>query len=219
MEDVIKLYLELRNSAKQNGNEIAHTFSIKHHEDPAAFFSMAFNSITMTLELLNYYSSLWKNVDPSKYPNIEESKKQNWQRVNMIQKMNFIEIMSSFEFSAKKTVLANNLFFEDFSGRIYLSKIMKRSHDKELIGQSQLELWNGAIRLRNSLVHNNGISEETAIYNYPEVTVKVDKNMMSQGNLKHFGLITKWLLNESNLWIENANKSLNLTASKNAPTS
>ncbi|MFW6105017.1 MAG: hypothetical protein ACOC7P_00375 [Chloroflexota bacterium] len=60
--------------------------------------------------------------------------------------------------------------------------------------------------MRNSLVHNNGIPEETACYEYPEVTVKVNKDKMTQGDLKQFGLITKWLLDESKLWILNAVK-------------
>ncbi len=208
MNDVIKLYWALRSDAKKNYDELARLLRIGHHEDPSAFFGMAFNSITMTLELLDHYYLLWGRLNPSDFSNAEETREQNGQRVNLLQKLCFIEVMSSFEFSAKKIVLANIDLFDEFKGRIYLTGIMNRSHEKGLINEAQLNLWKGASILRNSLVHNNGIAEEDAKYTYPEVTVFLKNNVMTQGNLKLFGLVTKWLLAESRIWIENANKQI-----------
>jgi len=206
VQEVIKLYWELRATAEKNGDEIAQEFSVNHHEEPASFFAMAFNNITMTLELLDYYHRLWGNITSTTCSSIEEAKAQNGERVIMLQKMSFIEVMSSFEYSAKKIVLSNPSKFGSFSGRVYLSKIMQKSLKIGLIDQAALELWDGAIRLRNSLVHNNGISEETASYTYPEVTVNVNNNTMTQGNLRQFGLLSKWLLDESKTWVSDANK-------------
>lgn len=206
MQDLVKLYWELRSIAEKNGDEIAQEFSVEHHEDPAAFFGMVFNNITMTLELLDHYNRLWGNLTSTTCSSVEEARAQNGERVMMIQTMAFIEIMSSFEFSAKKTVIQKAARFGRFSERIYLSGIMKRSQEKGFIDQAKLDLWNGAIRLRNSLVHNNGISEETACYQYPEITVNVNQNAMTQGDLKQFGLLSKWVLNESKTWISAANK-------------
>jgi len=209
MHDVIKLYWELRGKAEKNGNELAHHFSVESHEDPAAFFGMAFNSLTMTIELLDHYYKLWGKLNPSAFPNVEETRKQNTERVILLQKMCFVEIMSSFEFSAKKIVLSKTDLFGTFNGRIYLSGIMTRSLEKELINENQLNLWKGAIYLRNALVHNNGIAEEDCTYDYPGATVILRKDTMTQGDLKLFGIITKWLLGESLAWIKNANQSLN----------
>lgn len=206
MKDVIKLYWELRSIAEKKGDETAQAFSLAHHEEPAAFFGMAFNNITMTLELLDYYYRLWGNLRSTTCSSVEEAREQNCQRVILLQKMSFIEIMSSFEFSSKKIVLSNNCKFGSFTGRIYLSKIMKKSKDINILNQNDFDLWNGAIRLRNSLVHNNGNSEETATYNYPETTLSVNEDKMIQGNLKLFGLLTKWVLGEAKRWISDANK-------------
>jgi hypothetical protein len=206
MDDVIKLYWSLRNDAKKNGDELARLYSVEHHEDPVAFFGMAFNSITMTLELLDHYYNLWGKLNPKDFPNVEETRAQNGQRITLLQKMCFIELMSSFEFSAKKLVHTNANVFDAFKGRLYLTNIMIRSFEKGLINGTQLSLWKGASKLRNSLVHNNGIAEEYAEYNYPEVTVFLRNNTMTQGDLKLFGLVTKWLLSESRIWLENANK-------------
>lgn len=207
MQDVIELYWDLRKTAENNGDEIAQEFNVGHHEEPASFFGMAFNNITMTLELLDYYNRLWGSLTSTACSSAELTRAQNGERVIMLQKMSFIEVMSSFEYSAKKIVLSNPSTFGGFSGRIYLSLIMKRSFEKGLIGQATLDRWNGLIKLRNSLVHNNGISEETAMYEYPEVTVHVNENQMTQGNLMQFGILNKWLLNESKLWVSDANKA------------
>jgi len=211
MQDVIKLYCELRSVAEKNGNELAHHFSVRRHEDPSAFFSMAFNSLTMTLELLDHYYNLWGKLNPASFPDVEETKKQNTERIILLQKMCFVEIMSSFEFSAKKIVSSNSDIFGTFNGRIYLSGIMRRSLENLLLNENQLNLWKGAIYLRNALVHNNGIAEEDCTYDFPDATVILRKDAMTQGDLRLFGMIIKWLLDESKDWIKNANPSLHGT--------
>jgi small nuclear ribonucleoprotein (snRNP)-like protein len=216
MDDLIKLYWKLRSIARELGDEIAQEFSVAPHEEPAAFYAMAFNGITMAIELLGYYKRVWGNLSSATNSTVEEAREQNSQRVILLEKMTFIEIMSSFEFASKNIVLSNPQKFGAFSGRIYLSGIMKRSLDIGLIGQADLNLWNGAVRLRNSLVHNNGVSEETARYLYPEVTIEVNENTMTRGNLKVFGLLTKWMLNESKMWISGANKKIQPTANATA---
>jgi hypothetical protein len=207
MDDLIQLYWNLRSTAEKSGDEIAKIYEVGHHEDPASFFGMAFNSITMTLELLDHYNNLWANLNPADFPNAEETREQNGQRVTLLQKMCFIELMSAFEFSAKKAVLNNKSTFGEFKGRIYLTGIMNKSKDIGLIDDAQLQLWKGASKLRNSLVHNNGIAEENAQYDFPDVKVTLKEGVMSQGDLKLFALVSEWLLVEANSWLKNANKA------------
>lgn len=201
MESVIKLYWELRSIAGNNGDEVARTLSVVPNEDPAAFFNMAFNNISFTLELLDHYHNLFSKQTTTRCSSVEEARAENAQRIIHFQKMGFIEIMSAIEFAAKKVVREKTATFGTFPKKIYLSTIMQRSFDKDLITEADLNLWKGAIRLRNSLVHNNGISYETACYKYPDVTVHVNSNEMTQGKLDFFGLVTKWLLDSSMVWI------------------
>jgi hypothetical protein len=207
VRDLVELYWELRDDAKKSGDEVAQLFGVENHEDPASFFGMAFNSITMTLELLDHYYNLWGKLNQRDFLNVEETREQNGQRVILLQKMCFIEVMSSFEFCAKKVVLENESLFGEFKGRIYLTGIMERSQKKGILNESQINLWRGASKLRNSLIHNNGIAEDNVQYEYPNVTVTLQENLMIQGNLKLFALVTKWLLREARLWIENANNA------------
>ena len=207
VKDLVELYWELRNDAKKNGDEVALFFGVEKHEDPASFFGMAFNSITITLELLDYYYNLWGKLNQKDLPNVKETREQNAERVILLEKMCFISVMSSFEFCAKKVVLEKKSLFGEFRGRIYLTGIMERSENKGIINKSQFNLWRGINKLRNSLVHNNGIAEENVQYEYPNVTLTLQENVMTQGNLKLFPLLIKWLLIEAQLWIKNANKA------------
>jgi hypothetical protein len=211
MEDIVKLYWNLRAESERYGDEVGEIFGVGHHEDPASFLGRAFNSITMTLELLDHYHTLWGKLNPKEFPKPEETREQNGQRVTLLQKMCFIELMSAFEFSAKRTVLVNEQLFGKFKGLIYLTVVMERSKDKGLLSEDQLHLWKGASILRNSLVHNNGFAEKNEVYSYPQVRVTLRSDRMSQGNLKLFGLVSKWLLLEARLWLENANKQIQPT--------
>ena len=205
MKNVVMQYWELGEISKAYGNEVAQFFSIAAHEHPAGFFNAVFNNIILTIEFLNYYETLWSDIKPTSSKNVEKAKEENAQRVTLIQKMSFIEIMSFFEFFSKRIVQERSKFGR-FSGNIYLSKIMSKKRDIGLIDDTKLNLWDGVIRLRDSLVHNNGISEETATYSYPDFIIQVTDGKMTQVKLNLFGLITKWLLNESKDWIIDANK-------------
>ena len=102
MDDLIKLYWNLRSAAEKSGDEIAKIFDVGHHEGPASFFGIAFNNFTMTLELLNHYNNLWANLNPADLPSGEETRELNDQRVMHLQKMCFYELMCTFKFFAKK---------------------------------------------------------------------------------------------------------------------
>ncbi len=206
MDEVLSIYWELRKNSAEFGDEIAQSFGVEKHKHPAGFFGMAFNNVTLTLELLDYYNKLWTGLRTTNAKSIAEAKAQNAQRVILLQKMSFIEIMSAFEYTAKGVFVNHQSLFGPVKGRLYLSKIMTDSFNLGLFDKITLDLWIGSIYIRNSLVHNNGISESTATHAFPEVTVRVTKDAMTQGNLKMFGLISKWLLYESKNWITVANK-------------
>lgn len=205
LNDVIELYLELREIAYKNGNELNRLLSIADGEEPTAFFNKAFNSITLTLELLDCYLRLFNNITSDDCKDVDKTKQENAERIITIQKWCFVETMSAFEYSAKKNILSKPKF-EDLTGKIYLYGIMTKTKNIGLLDQKTYDLWCGIIFLRNSLVHNNGISQNTACYQYPDDILHVNKDHMTQGSLKLFGNLTKWLLNESKIWMINTNK-------------
>ncbi|HBD24383.1 MAG TPA: hypothetical protein DC023_08105 [Oceanospirillaceae bacterium] len=115
MDDLIKLYWGLRSTAEKHGDEFS-KINLGNNEFAASFFDMAFNDITITLEILDYYNNLWMKLNPKNFSNVDKTRDQNSQRIILIQKICFIEIMSMFEFTAKKVVIQNEDIFEKFKG-------------------------------------------------------------------------------------------------------
>lgn len=201
MKDVLRDYWQLRNKARNNCDDVSSILSVQPHEIPAGFFNMAFNDITLALELLDHYNKIWGEQTKTTCSSVEEARNQNAQRVIAIQKMVFIEIMSSFEFSAKQYIGSESQIIGTFQGRVYLRGIMKRSKDSGIISASDLTLWEGVVNCRNNLVHNNGISEINAVYTYPKCTLRMEKDKMTQGDLRLFPRLSDWLLDSGLSWI------------------
>ena len=200
MKDVLKQTYEIRRKAYDYGEEIAKLVGIKSHEFPADVFGMIFNSVTLGLELLSHYNVIW-NTNHTNCSSIKEAKQQNGQRIILIQQMLFIGTMSSIEFCCKRCIEQFSEKIGSFSGRIYLHKIMKRSKSKGVISNLEFNSWQGVIELRNTIVHNNGISEKDQEYTYPNCNLSLKTGKMTQGDLKLFPNLTDWLLDAIKDWI------------------
>lgn len=207
MHEVVNIYWNLRSLSQKIGDSIAAGAAVGHDEQPAAFFGMAFNSITLTIELLDFYYNTWAAQSTGICSSVEEAREQNAQRVILIQKMCLIELMSSLEFCAKRIVANSLSVFGKFKGRIYLGKIMERSNELGFVDDETLRLWQGLINHRNSLVHNNGFASETDQYAYPSVTLNVTDGAMTRGTIREFAALTEWMLRASGAWVVGANNS------------
>jgi hypothetical protein len=115
--------------------------------------------------------------------------------------MVFIGIMSSIEYCGKQIVNQLVSKFGDFKGRIYLRRIMERSKENKIIDDAIFCQWEGVINLRNTLVHNNGISEINMDYVYPKCKLKMIAGNMTEGNLRLFPGLTDWILEATRNWL------------------
>jgi hypothetical protein len=204
MDDVIKLTADLRVKAVDYGDEIAALIGISHTDLPAGVFGMIFNNLTLSLELISYYVSTWSTTTTTNTNSVEGARIENRERILLIQKMTFISILSSVEYCFKdyiRTFPKKIGECKDSTGRVYLSSIINTSHLSDLISDSDFELWNGLIHLRNCLVHNNGVAQETKVYSYPDSQLVFAYGQMTEGNLKLFPHLIDWLLNSSKIWI------------------
>ena len=201
MKELFDLTKDVRKKSHDIGEEIANLMGIKPHEIPASVFPMIFNNITLLLELLSYYLDAWGKATSTRCSSVEEARRENAERVILIQKMVFIQILSSVEFSFKAYVRQYPKKLSQFKGRVYLRSIMEKSKEQGIISDSDFSLWEGVIELRNTLVHNNGISEKTGAYVYPKCKIEFNDDTMIQGNMKLFTFLTDWLLGASKDWI------------------
>jgi len=206
MEKTLEQVKQLRKKTYDYDDEVAESIGVQSNEIPVNVFPMIFNKLTLGLELLNYYLEIWRKIIRPKSSSLEEAKKENRERVITIQRMIFIEVMSSIEFCFKEYVKKYPEKIDNITGRIYLSKIINKSNERDIVINSESTLWEGIIELRNALVHNNGISDETAEYVYPNCKLILCENKMIQGDLKLFLNLIDWLLDSVKSWIFEMNK-------------
>jgi len=206
MEDVIQLYRNLRDKIIQIQDDIDTNFGIAQGDVPSSALSAIFNKATLAVEILSGYDADWKKIRQSTQAEIERKKRENRERVIEIQKMIFVLSMSIFEHNAKVYHQQNPKKLGKIntrSGRVYLWNIMDKSKDKKIIFKKDFNLWDGLIKLRNSLVHNNAISEINKTCNYPKCKLTLKKDKMLKGNLKLFPKLMDWMIDAIANWIKN----------------
>jgi len=166
--EILNQIVQLREKAHNHGEEVAKLIGTQSHEMPVGVFGMIFNKLTLGLELLSYYYDAWEKASHTKCSSVGEAEQENAQRVILIQKMIFLDTMSSIEFCSKEYIKKSPQKIGSFADRIYLRKIMERSKAQSVISDSEFTRWEGTIELRNAIVHNNGVSEKTKTYSYPK---------------------------------------------------
>ena len=104
MNDVLKIFVQLRNKAHNTGENVGKLLAISTNEIPVSVFGMIFNKLTLGLELLSHYYDAWGKKSNTKCLSVKEARQENAQRVIMIQRMIFVETMSSIEFCTKEYI-------------------------------------------------------------------------------------------------------------------
>jgi hypothetical protein len=216
---VLENVAKLREKSRQYGDEISQLLGILPDvSDPrSGCFGMVFNHLTLTLELLSHYYSLWSS--PSvKVSSVEVSteerariKKENAERCVMALKWLFIGSLSSIEYSAKLSVAsygegspAKDLTKVRRGQHVYLSDIMRNSNSKDfnLIDDDEYNDWQNLIFLRNCIVHNNGVSESDRIFDIAGIRVAASAGEMIPGKLDFFAIVTGVAIDRYFAWVK-----------------
>jgi hypothetical protein len=209
---VLQNVAKLREKSRQYGNEISQLLGILPDvPDPrSGCFGMVFNHLTLTLELLSHYYSIWSN--PSVEISTEEReriKKQNAERCVMALRWLFIASLSSIEYSAKVSVAsygedspAKNLIKMERGQYVYLSDIMRNSKGCNLIDDDQYDDWHNLIFLRNCIVHNNAVSDSDRIFDIAGTRVAASAGGMIQGKLDFFAIVTGVAIDRYFAWVK-----------------
>ncbi len=198
----------LRKKSKQYKDEITQLLDIPQSDsDPRHnCFSDIFNNLTLTLELLSYYHSIWSNP-PIKVTQEEivRKKQKNAERCIIILKWLYIQTLSSIEYNIKESVKlygdkspASNLIKNN--SRIYLGTIINNSFKDELINNDEIKDWKKLIFIRNCIVHNNAISDRDKSFTINGLNVVTHENKMMQGKLNFFAVLTEVAIDRYFTW-------------------
>lgn len=118
MEKLISQAWELRKKCEEYAGLLSQNYD---DDDPrVACFNMIFNETTLTIELLDYYYSIWKNSKTSlNQEEINRIREENAQRCIVATKALFIGAISNIEFNIKNTI------------RLYLDHPLTESIDRQ----------------------------------------------------------------------------------------
>ena len=200
MGDVLQRVAALRANCTRHQTELSQRFTVPLGDPPIGGFGICHNTATVTLELLSFYNDLWGKLDPRSVPDIARARQENAERVMVITKALYIMALSGFEFAAKNALALRPKKLAIGGGRIYLSTVMRASKDAGLVPEGVYDLWTGAIELRNTLVHNNGVADRTATYQFPDVTLQLQAGQMARDGLLFFAAVTDWVVNAFRDW-------------------
>jgi hypothetical protein len=200
MIEVIKLVDRTRTTSARYNDELAQTSGLRLEDPPIGAFGIVHNNAVITLELLAFYRRVWSRLPVSAVQDPKRTRHENAGRVMLITKSSFVMCLSALEFSAKQALIGYPDRLPLPAGRIYLRRIMSASAEEGLITAHAGDLWAGAIAVRNCVVHNNGIADKDAEYEFPDLTVKLASGSMAQGTLKFFPLLTNWAVTAFAQW-------------------
>lgn len=201
MEELLQQFDKLRVNVKDIGFITAKEIGVKEGEPPTNAFAMIHNGLRLGQELINAYYWIWKQTTKINSPTIDHARKENGERIIMIENMVFIHIMSSVEFCLKQYVVDNPQKIGRLKDKAHLIEIVKRSKSEGVLTESEFLRWEGVIKLRNVIVHNNGISDIKATYEYPKCKLEFLENKMIQCNLKLYPHLIDWLTHLYCSWI------------------
>jgi hypothetical protein len=181
--------------------QIAKSMNIATSDNPASAFIMIFNKITLGCEVLHNYYKIWSKSYTLNKKDIERLKKDNGERIITIERMIFIESLSSIEYVSKEFIKSYQNIFGSLSGRIYLINIFDKSRREGILSNEDHDKWNGLIKLRNKIVHNNAISDENYSVDFNSFKLELVNNQMTTGDLNFLPNILDWMLVSYKDWL------------------
>jgi len=208
---VVEKVAKLREKTRQYGDEINRLLSISPGvSDPrSGCFAMVFNHLTLTLELLTYYHSIWSSSSAKVSPEERNGiRQENWERCTMVLRWLFIGSLSSIEYSAKVSVASYGAGspakdLTKVKGQyIHLSDIVRNSMGFNLIDDDEYDDWQNLIFLRNCIVHNNAVSDSDKSFDIGGTRVVASAGKMLQGKLDFFAILTEVSIEKYFAWVK-----------------
>jgi hypothetical protein len=200
MEDLLQILHQSRDQSARLREALASKHSVSRDAHPLVGFGYCFNHVTWALELCDHYYVVWSG---DKYrasipaERVDQQIKENAYKLSEVNKAAFILIISGMEYSAveanreHKEVLSLN-----WDRTQYLSGVIGKSHALGLLDEPIFEKWTCLIKVRNSMVHNNGHATENLKVEFPGgPTVEMIQGEMIQGDpVLFFVSLTSWVV-------------------------
>jgi hypothetical protein len=203
MQELLDELAALRSECALRANRLSQKFDMAEDAAPIGALWICFNHATVALELSTFYFSQWQTAPAHLAQLHDKMRQENFERLIVVGSSLFIRAISGCEFQAKNGNRQFPLILELTKNRPYLSDILHRSRIRGLLTDDVKLLWDGAIRVRNCLVHNNAVADETAQWTFgPDLTIAFQDGEMSRGTIMMMPRLTKWVVGAYADWCD-----------------
>ncbi|MGB0920149.1 MAG: hypothetical protein ACPG06_01575 [Alphaproteobacteria bacterium] len=206
MQEVLEQGLVIRKECETLSDTLSADTSLPDTDHPIGALGMCFNHATLFVESAHNYYLQWSEAKTIPMDELDQTREQNEQRIIELGKFLYVSAMSSMEFSMKRANirLGNPLGLPTKTlDKAYMRNMIKSSVDSNLIEQSDGALFEGAVNVRNSVVHNNGVAQRTVTYKFEnDLILDLQQDQMTQGSLLTFPKLTLWVIQKYAQWCQ-----------------
>lgn len=186
-------------------------FEASGTDELSGCFGLLHNASRLTMETMAAYNQLFRlPFSASSQEELKKLQDDNVERIMMITKWNFVNSISYIEFSIKEHSKHLAAFFDIYakSKRVYLRDLLKRglNLNPPLLSIKDFKEWECLLEVRNTVVHNSGISDEDKDCSAGGIALKFRKNVMVTGHVGDFIKFTQAACELFSAWAKAARK-------------
>ena len=203
MEELLNDLLGIRNACGRYSTEIADRFGMSIADPPIEAFGMCFNHATLSLETMSFFRRDW-DANPllKTEPNADVRHRQRVQRIIEQTKGLFVLSLSSLEFVCRRSCSAYPAVLEMAEDKHhYLIGFMGRAHSRGLIDAIAYVRWTGISTIRNTVIHNNAIAEESRDVDFGGgLILSLREGQPIEGSFRNFARMIQWAVDGYAEW-------------------
>lgn len=195
MKEFIDQLAKTRAASQARADELSLKHGIKVTDTPINGLSMCFNHLTVALELTSHYEAAWngRSTDGMSAEKIKILRDQNGERLVLLSKTAFVWSLSAIEFCMKTAIKHRPGVIVVKKPRPYIADIIGAC-DETIVPKEDRAAWISANKIRNRVVHNNGVGQAAEVHRFPAEDIKEELDMMVTGSILTFPRILDWLI-------------------------
>lgn len=171
---------------------------------PVCAFNMIANNLTLSLELMQYYSGVFLRPDGERFEDNVTKNPEQTSRILVLQSSSFVSIVSALEACAKIAVVEIDEYFpKTKKSPAYLRDIMQRAKGLRWISIEDETAWGNVVDVRNKLVHSNGEYGSSYEFTLPNgLTWSFVRGRKALITLRHYPETISWMLDAYFRWCQ-----------------
>ena len=181
-------------------------FANRQNDFRSMCFYNIYNRAVLTREIVTL---LEKSVRPFQE---DDKEAQETERVMIVTRGLFTDVMSSIEKAAKDCIPAywmNDIKEKALENNsyLYLRYIIYASAEKGLVSKEQLKDWDSVFLMRNLVIHNNSVSDRSMIFELDDLKISMRPDRMMKGPSTTFVILSEKAIELFYEWLKKVDEA------------